>query len=641
VAAKELEMVCKERLDLYWLKVNDTAKKAKALLETDMAVKLEDQVAKILNADVSDSRIAQLRDYPVRSAVDFLDQIALQCDGLIEHVLAKTEERIRKRDFTPEQWRVRVNQGKTQMEAKFTGFFRKNRAANAQKAYISELRKLVASEKMALMFKTFRELTWTLKSRASTIRNDIMDWAKLAVLDKSKCAHDAAARDIARINDALKAGGKSYTSSYGLKPYMGVEVDPTMNGYQQKLYRRIAEPLVDLWVKGHSWKFDDHHLTLSVTGQNQSLNRTTVTTGDDLYRWVFNQVEGVLLPRVTSLSIFDYFLEAGETPEDKARMPETVADYLKQYTRKLMPPLQQAANAKETREIYLLVKRPETPEAVEFYHSLVTKIKQVYSGANERFQEGKTEDFDNPYTLTLLYLIQDIRPGQIPLLNEYETKYHEAISRTDAHMVNHVFRCEQEAAKLEKATNAESGTTGESWTRINARVGRLLDVPNRVKLFFQLLALKIIRLTEQPNQVGNLIWMILPPGNENPSGQKVVWLTKPSDSGEDPRQAQSLLLAIECFCLKELSAKPGGEIPIPYKELEVAHNAKRAALANNGDYANLINSYQEFLNNTLHQMIETYVEQQDAISLKVVANYYLQADIQQLRANQLAKSRYS
>jgi hypothetical protein len=642
IAAKEVEMVCKQRLDLYWLKVNDNTKKVKTLLDTEMSVKLEYQVARILNADVSDSKFAQLRECPVRSAIDFLDQIALQCDGLIEHVLAKTEERIRKRDLTPEQWRVRVNQAKTQMEMKFEGFFRRNRAANAQKAYIAESRKLLDSEKMALMFKTFRELAWMLKSRANTIRSDIMDWAKLAVLDKSICAHEAAGKDIASINDALKAGGKSYTSSYGLKAYTGGEVDPTMNGYQQKLFRRIAEPLVDTWVKGHSWEFVEHNLTLRVTAQGEAAvaKRAVIKSGEDLYHWVFKQVEGVLLPQVTSLSIFDYFLEICETDDDRARMPETVADFLKRYTRKLMPPLQRLADASETRDIYLLVKKPQKPEAVQFYHDLVNKIKQVYVGRDETFQEGMTEDFDNPYTLTLLYLIQDIRPGQIPLLNDYEEKYNKAISETDAHIVNHLFRCEQEAAKLEKTTNTESGTTGENWTRINARVCRLLDVPDRVKLFFQMLALGMIRLNDLPNQIGNMVWMILPIGNEDPSGPKIVWLTKPADSGEDQRQAQNLLLALERFCLNELSAKPGGGINIPYKELEVAHNAKRATLASNGDYGNLINSYQDFLDKSLEAMIDTYVEEQDNDSLKVVGRHYLKADIAQLRATQVAKSRF-
>jgi hypothetical protein len=639
VAAKEVEMVCKQRLELYWLKVNEATKKAKALLEDEMAVKLEDQVAKILNADVSDARSAQLRAYPVRSAMDFLDQVALQCDGLIEHVLAKTEERIRKRDFTPEQWRVRVSQAKTQMEAKINGFFKKRQAANAQKAYIGEQRKLVHSEKMALMFKTFRELTWTLKSRANAIREDITDWAKLAVLDKTNCAHEAAGRDIASINDALKASGKSYTSSYGLKAYTGGEVDPTMNGYQQTLYHRIAEPLVDTWVKGHSWKFVNHNLILNVTTPTQTsmAERTTVKTGEDLYRWVFKQVEGVLLPQVTSLSIFDYFLEICETEDDRARMPEKVAEFLKRYTRKLMPPLQQLADARETRDIYLLVKKPQKPEAVDFYYALVDKIKDVYAGANEVFQEGMTEDFDNPYTLTLLYLIQDIRPGQIPLLNDYERKYHEAISETDAHMVNHLFRSEQSAAKIERLINTESGTTGESWTRISPRVCRLLDVPDRVKLFFQLLALKIIQLTDEPNRLGSLVWMILPPGNDDPSGPKVVWLTRPAEGSEDQSQAQSLLLAIECFCLNEISAKPGGGIGIPYKEFDTVKNIKRAELAADGNYENLINTYQTFLKDGLPLMINGSVEQQDEMSLKVVAHYYLQADIEQLRASQLAK----
>jgi hypothetical protein len=487
-----------------------------------------------------------------------------------------------------------------------------------------------------------------------------MEWAKRAILDKTDCAHDAAGRDIASINDALKAGGKSYTSSYGLKPYSGVEVDPTMDGYQQVLYRRIAEPLVDNWVKGHRWQFKDHSLVLSVSaeGQTTTADLTTVKSGEELYKWVFKQVEGTILPQVTNLSIFDYFLEVCKTDEDRAKMPETVAEYLKRYTRKLMPQLQDLEGAKETQDIYLLVKKPDKPEAVDFYHDLVDRIKKVYVGQNETFQEGMTEDFDNPYTLTLLYLIQDIRPGQIRLLNDYENKYNEAISRTDSHMVNHVFKCEQEAAKLEKAHNAEAGTTGSSWTRIDARVCRLLEEPGRVKMFFQLLALGIIRLAAPPNQPKDLVWMILPPGNDDPKGPRVIWLTRTVAEGQDIRPSQSLLFAAERFCLKGKSDKENGEIPIPYDALKTALNGKLAALMANGDYSNLINAYQTFLDQRLHSLIEDYVEfksipdaereegpiedlkEQEAISLEIVADYYLGEDIRQLRTNQRAQTRF-
>jgi hypothetical protein len=364
-----------------------------------------------------------------------------------------------------------------------------------------------------------------------------------------------------------------------------------------------------------------------------------VKSGEDLYKWIFKQIEGLILPQVTSLSIFDYFLEVCETDEDRAKMPETVADFLKRYTRKLMPQLQQLENTKETREIYLLVKRPEKPAAVEFYHDLVNKIKQVYVGQNETFQEGMTEDFDNPYTLTLLYLIQDIRPGQIRLLNDYERQYNEAIAVTDSHLVNHVFRCEQEAAKLEKATNVERGATGLSWSRIDARVCRLLDVPGRANLFFELLALKLIRLAEYES--GTPVWMILPPGNDDPKGPRVIWLTQPAESGQDQGRAQSLLLAVERFCLDETSAKPGGAIPIPYEALYTALKTARASLMADGNYQNLIDAYQGFVNNKLNPLIDDYVEDQDATSLKTVATYYLEENIRQFKANQNARDRFS
>lgn len=655
-AAKEVARVCKQRLELYWARLNPAVERVKKRLDEEMAAALEAQVARILNGDVSDSKAARLRDYPVGSAVAFLDQVALQCDALVEHVLSKTEERIRKRDFTPEQWQIRVNQSKTQMEAKFTGFFKGSRAAAAQKAYINEAGRLAESEKMALVFKTFHELTWMLKARANAVRDGIVNWAKLATLDNVNSARVAAGKDISDIKNALADAGRSYTSSYGLSRYTGGEVvDTTMGGYQDKLYKRVAQPLVDTWVEGHRWQFQEHALTLSVTTPTQTSTAATasINSGEALYKWVFKQAEGPILPQVTSLSIFDYFLETAEGAEDPGRMPEVVAKFLKDNTHVLMDELQGQPGARESREIYLLVKKPSKPEAVDFYQSLLLNIKKFYSGTNEVFQEGITPDFDNPYTLTLLYVIQDIRPGQIRLLNDYERSYNEAIAVNDSHIVNHVFRCEQEAAKLEKVTNLRLGKTGAEWSRIDARTCRLLNEPGHVKLFFQLLALTVIRSAEAPGLGGTRVWMILPPGNEDPTGPRVVWLTRPAKENEDVSVSQSLLYAIERFCLSEKSAKPNGEIPIPYEELSRALNARRSALMADGGYDKLINLYQTFLDQDLDRRLETlkYMntgslavatadERPEARSLKIMATYYLEEEIRQLRANKNAQESF-
>jgi hypothetical protein len=657
-SAKEVANVCKQRLDLYWAKIHPTLERVKQRLDEEMAAALEAQVTHILNADVSDTKVAPLRAYPVGSAVAFLDQVALQCDALAEHVISKTEERIRKRDFTPEQWQTRVNQSRTQMEGKFTGLFKRSRAATAQKAYINDVGKQAESEKMALVFKTFYELTQMLKRRASTIREGIVNWAKLATLDGVNSAREAARDDIGRLQKALVDSGKSYTSSYGLSRYTGGEVDITMGGYQEKLYKRIAQPLVETWVAGHSWQFQDHALTLGVTTPSHTSIATTtnVTSGEALYKWVFKQAEVPILPQVTKLSIFDYFLDLAEGAEDPERMPETVAKFLKDYTHVLMDDLQPLHDARESREIYLLVKQPTKPEAVDFYQSLLLNIKKFYSGTNEVFQEGRKSDFDNPYTLTLLYLIQDIRPGQIRLLNDYERRYNEAIAANNAHSLHHVFRCEQEAAKLEKVTNTALGTMGAEWTRIDARTCRLLNEPGRVKLFFQLLALKVIRPAEPPDLGGTRVWMILPPGNEDPKGSLVVWLTRPSEGDEEVSNSYNLLYAIERFCLAERSAKPNGEIQIRYDELSRALNLKRSALMADGGYDKLIASYQSFLENDLHRLLETYVEMKhldeessvgatnsqgpEARSLKIMATYYLEEEIRQLRANKNAQDSF-
>lgn len=652
-SAKEVERVCKQRLELYWAKLKPAVERVKKRLDEEMAAALEAQVARILNADVSDTKVAALRDYPVGSAVAFLNQVALQCEALVEHVISKTEERIRKRDLTPEQWQTRVKQSKTQMEARFTGLFSRRRAAAAQKAYIDDVGKLAESEKMALVFKSFYELTRMLKARADAIRESIVQWAKLATLDSVNSARVAAGKDIAVIKNALADAGRSYTSSYGLSEYTGGEVDITMGGYQDKLYRRVALPLVESWVKGHGWQFNDHALTLGVTTPTLTSTATTtsVPSGEALYKWAFKQAEGSILPQVTSLSIFDYFLDIAEDAEDPSRVPETVARFLKDYTRVLMGELQPLHDAKESREIYLLVKQPSNPEAVDFYQDLLLNIKRLYSGTNEVFQEGIQSDFDNPYTLTLLYLIQDIRAGQIRLLNDYEKRYNEAIIANNAHSLHHVFRCEQEAAKLEKVTNTALGKTGIEWQRIDARACRLLNEPGRVKLFFQLIALGVIRPAQPPGYGGALVWMILPPGNEDPNGARVVWLTRPASEDEDAGVSQNLLYAVERFCLAERSAKPNGEIPIPYEELSRALNLKRSALMGDGGYDKLITVYQSFLENDLNRLLETLhysdgasdgsaPERPEAGSLRVMASYYLEEEIRQLRANKHAQDSF-
>lgn len=668
VAAKDVERACNQRLEAYWNKLGPLVERVKKQLEAEMTDVLERQVAAILNGDVSDAKTAALRAYPVGSAVAFLDQVAFQCDNLVEQVLAKAEERVFKRDFTPEQWRVRVNQAKTQMESSFTGFFRKNRAATAQKAYIGEVGRQADSDKMALVFNTFKELTRLLKAKANEIRGVVMSWARLATLDTAEGALAFAERDIATIETALRESGRSYTSSYGLSAFDGGRVDTTMGGYRQKLYRRIAQPLVDSWVNGHGWQFQDHGLvfTVKTPAETAVAAAERVKSGEDFYKWVFKQVQNDIQPQLTGLSIFDYFLEDSKSEEERARKPEEVAKFLHEHTFELMSEIQPlpGTQARESRELYLLVKRPAKQEAVAFYEDLVLKIKDFYSGSTVTFQSGMAEDFDNPYTLTLLYLIQDIRDGQIRLMNENARKYNEAILGSDAHVVNHVFRAEQEAGRLEKATNTRLGNSGagENWTRIDARVCRLLDEPERVKLFFQLLALDVIRLAPHPSQTGTNVWMVLAPGNDDPTGPRVVWLTRPSATG-DQSAALSLLYAAERFCLMGTSAKPGGEIPINYAELEKARESRSRALMADGQFDKLIEQYQQFLDGSLVPVLEEYVEfrnlgdesaagvvslsedadglrSPDARSLKILAAFYLDEEIRKLRAAKNAQARF-
>jgi len=259
-----------------------------------------------------------------------------------------------------------------------------------------------------------------------------------------------------------------------------------------------------------------------------------------------------------------------------------------------------------------------------------------------KYQKAKERDFDNPYTLTLLYVVQDLRDGQLAVMNEYEESYNNQLRQSDTYVVNHVFRCEQEAARIEKEhmlTHGQAGTGG--WKRLAPRITRLLEHPRRLTQFLELMAMGIARFERDPADKRRSVWMVVPPAVESAADPKVVWLTAPPAPGGESRGTnRSPLLAMERFCFVGTSAKPGGAIPIDYAALDRALAQERNALfdsAGEGDGDSLIVRYEEFAAGPLEEALTKGVEElhsrTEMEDLVLVSRHYLDGLLKDLRAS--------
>ena len=212
--------------------------------------------------------------------------------------------------------------------------------------------------------------------------------------------------------------------------------------------------------------------------------------------------------------------------------------------------------------------------------------------------------------------------------------------------MNHGFRCEQEAARIEKAENTLEGRTGSEadFFRLHPRVTRFLDQPSRVRQFSQLLGLKVIRYSE--TQSGDFVWAITPPGAADAAGKKVIWLTRKASGAEDDRTAMSLLLAAEQFCLGRTSVNPQARQAIDYAMgIELMIQQQYKEIRASGGFGAVIGKYQEFLSASLPDMLDGYVtvaddaplhSKDEHASLGTVIRHYLEQEIVKLKAMERA-----
>lgn len=643
-AAKRIVRDCQRRLDNYWEKLDKVINGVVEQLDREVAAELNHQTREILNR-----RVEGYQDHPVGTAMRFLQQIVLLCDDLTTRVLKVTENAIDAQNSGQNSvghWQSQLSLAQTSMEATqgCDGFFNRGRAWDAQNAYLEVQTGYLERLRLAKLFGGFHAIVDVLKRRSAQLAANFQEWANTATLDERFSARVAAERDISEIEEALLRAGESFTSSYGLVAYeQGSKVDPSMDGYRQELYERFARPLLKRWLESPEWDLrtqeaaagDAVELTAVLTVPKASAEgrQMLAKSGKDLYQSIYEGVSEELISQVTNLSIFDYFLDKGFTAEQ-------VAEFLKENSGALIGSLKTIEGATPTPQVHLLAQRPAKTTAVDFLNDLQNHLRQTMK---ENLQEGQERTFDNPYTLTMLHVVQDIREGQLEVMDDYEKRYNQQLRESDAHVINHIFTCEQEAAQVEKTYLLEGGHAGSGgWKRLHPRIVRLLDRPERLRLFLQLWALEVIRLVPNPEDKMVRIWMVLPPGADDPGGSRVVWLTGPP-AGDRPTNL-SPLFAMEQFCFVGKSAKPGGSIPIPYPSLEKAIKQKRNTLIasqSSSPYDELLARYETFRDEELRSGIEGGVDPDEladdegparvqANDLIMVCQYYLKLELKRL-----------
>ncbi len=635
-AAKRITNECKRRLEAYWQRLDLLKAAIIEQLEREIPVEVHHQARQILNGQVP-----EFSDHTLGSTLAFLRQVVLVCDDLSSHVLAQTARAIddqNSRQNSLGHWETQVSLSQTNMEATrgYDGFLRRNRAWNAQKEYLKVQSDYVERRKLNEVFDVFSKIVAILREAAAGLASQLQGWADTATLSDKFSARSQAEADIAEITAALLRGGETYTSSYGLNAYTKERpVDPTMGGYQEVLYQRFAKPLIDQWLESLEWDLkptqDENNeggfeLSLRVKQGGEGLE-LTAGSGKDLSQRIFDQARREIAPKVTSLSVFDYFLNQGLTPRQ-------VADFFKDHTGPLIGSLTPTSGSVPVRHTHLLAQEPANTDAVNFLQELRRSLVNIFDEAP--LQTGQQQDFDNPYTITLLYLVQDIREGQLQVMNQYEGLYADQLVESDTHVINHVFCCEQEAAKIEKQFMITGGIRG-AWPKIHPRIVRLLDNPLRLQLFLQLWAMDIVRLQSDPEDAVLQVWMLLPPGNDDPTGTRVPWLTKPDPTGGS-RGNLSILLAIEQFCFVERSARPGRTIPIEYTTVEKAYRQKRNELIDvaggRTDYSRLRAHYEAFLESLPARIEEGCTgihSEREAHDLDVVARHYVTRELDGFR----------
>ena len=625
-AARRIVRECQRLMKTHWETLGDVLERIVAQLEREISGEVHHQTLQLLNRQVDG-----YADHPVGTALAFLDQIALICDDLATKVLGPTEGAIDRQASGQNSlghWETQIALAQSAMEATkgFDSFLKRGRAYEAQRAYLQLQGRYLERRRLAETFRSYRAIVSALKKQAAELAARLREWADTAVLSDQFSARREARGDIAEIESALIQAGECFTSSYGLSAYRpGSPVDVTMGGYRETLYDEVAKPLLEQWLKGPEWELiGGKGLRLNVATSHGQSEAFEAKSGKELHQQVFDAVWRELEPRITGLSIFDYFLHRGLTAVQ-------VATFLKENSGPLLGRLT-PTESMPSRSVQLLAQEPKDERAVHFLSDLKIQLKGLIDVG---FQEGMKQDFDNPYTLTLLYLVQDVREKQITVMNDYERSYNEQIIESDNYVVNHVFRSEQEAARIEKRHRYAAGQRGsEGWTRLHPRIARLLDRPERLRRYLELWAHDIIRLAPDPEQKMRKVWMVLP-RDASPDDNRVVWLTAPNVRD---RSERSPLLAMEQFCFVENSARPGREIKIDYAALDGALRDVRNPMIDldaERPYAEIITVYEHFLAGPLpkliHEGCDEVHSEKEAADLIIACGQYLTEELDRLR----------
>ncbi len=625
-AATRIRRECRTRLEKFW-------RSADATLDEFVEASLEETRAEIrqLALSILNGDDAELRSSPAAAAAGQLDALAKVCDELVEEVLKPNTVRIEAMNEghnTIARWNRDLSSTEEELQAThgMDSFFKKRNAWRRQREYLEFVTDHTRRELLEKVLGAFRQIIDGTATLANDLRRQVLRWADLVVLLEGVSAAAVATARRALVDESMKSNGRTFTSSYGLHPYVpDGELDITMGGYREKLYERYGSPLAASLISGTRWAVDaDGSLHLAIDRESEGSISLEASSGHDIHKRIYSHVIKDLLSesKLKSLSIFDYFLSENISPE-------RIASYLGSRTGPLLGKLEQKEESAIFHQTHLLARRPQDERATGFIAALEERLKGHFESATPA--KSPDQSFDDPYTLTLLYLVQAITAAEIPKFREYTGIYREHILQGDAHLVNHVFTAEQQAAEIEKILNEREGTTGHAWTRLHPRVCRLLDRPDRLRDFLGLWALGRIGLKSTSDAIVK-VWMALPSGVDDPLHPSVVWLTRPDDTAPDGvEEAESLLLALENYCFQDKSRKKGGEIKFRHADFTESLIQERNRRVHAGDAHALVDQLRSFLKGEFEGRIGSMRAHDEADDLRKIATHFLEKEIERVQ----------
>jgi hypothetical protein len=330
---------------------------------------------------------------------------------------------------------------------------------------------------------------------------------------------------------------------------MGLNNTVDMNGYRDALRANcLKDPnsqnsFVDDLLHGLTWKPGDRPQDLELEGWPE---RGTLSARD------FPQVLNAYLEQRINARMKEFEGMANYLRwlrDDQRDDVRGLADRLRIVTTNFIDP----RNASESRKLLLLYGdnwRPDYGQNAfdNVYNSLSGDANIPYLQHNLPDAEG-INAFKDKNALAILMVDNQIPYREVNVIAEMNRAYDTVRDHPSPPWraeTYHLFRCDQEAWRIEHAMNVETGRSDTP--EIPGEFARLLDEPRRVELFAKALVAGVIR--ERSVGISGKVWACGPLGEDDE--RKLVFLNDPDDE-TDPRD---LLRALITFMFDQRDRRP-------------------------------------------------------------------------------------